>query len=243
MVEKTEQLVGSTRSSAPTSRVLKEPMAARHDAEMSALRTLVAQRESELSRLRQKALNQADELARLRTAYRAGVDRIASLEEAMAQRFEEIAALTTMLERTRAAAASSESVESEPHSQEVRTKRFGPAKVVATLRRGVVQGQRQVARGLAKLTSRTRAEDGERDVYREHKALLMASPLFDAEWYLAQYPDVASVGVDPISHYLKHGANEGRNPGPAFDTLAYRRAHPNIGAVNPLVDFIHRQQK
>ena len=38
--------------------------------------------------------------------------------------------------------------------------------------------------------------------------------LFDADWYLAQYEDVARSGLDPLAHYLKHGAAEGRDPGP-----------------------------
>ena len=35
---------------------------------------------------------------------------------------------------------------------------------------------------------------------------------FNSEYYLAQNPDVAAAGVDPYSHYLEHGFNEGRAP-------------------------------
>ena len=38
---------------------------------------------------------------------------------------------------------------------------------------------------------------------------------FNAEYYLAQNPDVAAAGVDPYSHYLQHGFNEGRAPNEA----------------------------
>lgn len=36
--------------------------------------------------------------------------------------------------------------------------------------------------------------------------------LFDANWYLSQYADVATAGVDPLQHYLTHGRFEGRQP-------------------------------
>lgn len=35
---------------------------------------------------------------------------------------------------------------------------------------------------------------------------------FDADWYLAAYPDVAAAGMDPWEHYRHHGKTEGRLP-------------------------------
>lgn len=40
--------------------------------------------------------------------------------------------------------------------------------------------------------------------------------LFDAEWYCAQYPDVAVSGIDPFQHYMDYGWRERRRPAPAF---------------------------
>ncbi len=45
---------------------------------------------------------------------------------------------------------------------------------------------------------------------------------FDAEWYLAQYPDVALSGMAPHLHYLRYGYVMGRDPGPEFSTLFAR---------------------
>jgi SAM-dependent methyltransferase len=66
------------------------------------------------------------------------------------------------------------------------------------------------------------------------------SGLFDADWYRAAYPDVASAGVDPIEHYLHHGAYEGRNPGPGFDTIWYLSENPElrVSNANPLLHYI-----
>ncbi len=36
--------------------------------------------------------------------------------------------------------------------------------------------------------------------------------LFDPDWYLATYPDLRDADIDPLQHYLNHGAVEGRWP-------------------------------
>jgi hypothetical protein len=54
-------------------------------------------------------------------------------------------------------------------------------------------------------------------------ALIRASGLFDEDWYLRRYPDVAAAGIDPVEHYCRHGAAEGRNPSALFDTIYYAR--------------------
>jgi hypothetical protein len=41
--------------------------------------------------------------------------------------------------------------------------------------------------------------------------------IFDAEFYLRKYADVAAAGGDPFRHYLEYGASEGRKPHPLFD--------------------------
>ncbi len=63
---------------------------------------------------------------------------------------------------------------------------------------------------------------------------------FDRGYYLKTYPDVARAGVDPLQHYLFHGAREGRNPNAQFDTRAYETAHPEVRALgtNPLLHAI-----
>ena len=48
---------------------------------------------------------------------------------------------------------------------------------------------------------------------------LRRSGLFDAEWYLREYTDVAEAGIDPLRHYIEFGAKEGRAPNPAVTRL------------------------
>jgi O-antigen biosynthesis protein len=68
---------------------------------------------------------------------------------------------------------------------------------------------------------------------------LRKSSYFDANWYLAKYPDVSSARMDPAQHYLEFGADEGRDPGPLFSTSKYRYNNPSIDetGINPLHHF------
>ena len=69
---------------------------------------------------------------------------------------------------------------------------------------------------------------------------------FDAEWYLKTYTDVARAGVDPLTHYIQHGRNEGRHPSfrhmieTDFDADWYLQAYPDVAAagLDPFEHFI-----
>jgi Sulfotransferase family len=64
--------------------------------------------------------------------------------------------------------------------------------------------------------------------------------LFDGDFYLEKYPDVRAAGLDPLRHYVEHGAMEGRKPHRLFDSAYYLRQRPEARAagVDPLVDFL-----
>ncbi|HEY4472805.1 MAG TPA: tetratricopeptide repeat protein, partial [Stellaceae bacterium] len=59
---------------------------------------------------------------------------------------------------------------------------------------------------------------------------LREAGLFDSEWYLSRYPDVAARGIDPAQHFLLLGAAEGRKPNSNFETARYCDAFPRVGA-------------
>jgi CDP-glycerol glycerophosphotransferase (TagB/SpsB family) len=75
--------------------------------------------------------------------------------------------------------------------------------------------------------------------------LVRASGVFDEAYYRERYPDIAETGADPVAHYLRHGAAEGRNPSALFDTRYYLRNNPDVArsGVNPLVHFCERGWK
>ncbi|MCK0533329.1 glycoside hydrolase family 99-like domain-containing protein [Sphingobium agri] len=69
--------------------------------------------------------------------------------------------------------------------------------------------------------------------------VLRESGLFDIDWYLNRYPDVAELGIDPIVHYLELGAALGRDPSPKLSSTGYLKANPDVAAagINPLVHY------
>lgn len=66
------------------------------------------------------------------------------------------------------------------------------------------------------------------------------SEWFDADWYLAQYPDVAASGLSAAQHYLQLGEAWGRRAGPRFDAQYYLNNHQDIARAggSPLLHFI-----
>ena len=66
------------------------------------------------------------------------------------------------------------------------------------------------------------------------------SELFDPVFYLTKYKDVRESDIDPISHYVRFGWIEGRDPSEYFSTTYYLSTNPDVRAkrINPLVHFI-----
>lgn len=81
-------------------------------------------------------------------------------------------------------------------------------------------------------------DDGRRKRGRDYD-VLKASRLFDDQYYLREYPDVARAALDPLEHYIERGAKEGRRVSEWFDTAYYRKTYPDVAAsaMNPLRHF------
>lgn len=71
------------------------------------------------------------------------------------------------------------------------------------------------------------------------RQLLAASELFDSAWYLANSPDVARAGMDPLLHFVLCGAAERRPASPLFDTAWYLDAYQDVAesGINPLLHY------
>lgn len=69
---------------------------------------------------------------------------------------------------------------------------------------------------------------------------IRGSQLFDAEYYLANNPDVRITGADPATHYLLHGWRELRDPSAAFSTGQYLSGNPDVARsrTNPLLHYL-----
>lgn len=62
---------------------------------------------------------------------------------------------------------------------------------------------------------------------------------FDGDFYLANNPLVANAGIDPFTHYMQTGWQEGRDPSPFFDTTFYLNSHSDVRSdgINPLEHY------
>lgn len=97
---------------------------------------------------------------------------------------------------------------------------------------------------LRKLSQLVQRGSEARQQLQRDSGLLFTSEYFDADWYLATYPDVAEAGINPAEHYLQYGANEGRFPSLQFDGNWYLQRYPDVAkaGLNPLLHFIKHGQ-
>ncbi len=75
--------------------------------------------------------------------------------------------------------------------------------------------------------------------FSDQLALLRSTNHLQDAWYVANYPEVGALGLDPACHYLRYGAAMGRNPGAHFDTRFYLETYPEAAqtGLNPLVHY------
>lgn len=66
----------------------------------------------------------------------------------------------------------------------------------------------------------------------------LIKPHFDIAFYLSKYQDIFTKGLDPVAHYIKAGAREGRDPSPYFSTRRYLDRYPEVRASG-LTPFGH----
>lgn len=78
-----------------------------------------------------------------------------------------------------------------------------------------------------------------RSLGRSERKDIENSKLFDPQWYLAQNPDVAQHGIDPLVHYLRNGFAEDRDPHPYFNAAWYRALYGDrLEGLPPLVHYL-----
>lgn len=78
-----------------------------------------------------------------------------------------------------------------------------------------------------------------------HRILILFSGLFDRKYYLNRYKDVKRAKANPLTHYLRYGWKEGRNPSEKFDTKYYLENNPDVrkSKANPLIHYIKNGRK
>lgn len=76
--------------------------------------------------------------------------------------------------------------------------------------------------------------------FNKYSKLIRKSNLFDRDWYLRTYPDVANAKIDPLKHYIKYGGFEKRDPSPSFSSEWYLDTNPDVkmSGMNPLIHYL-----
>lgn len=74
--------------------------------------------------------------------------------------------------------------------------------------------------------------------HREYLAL-EASGLFNGDWYLDAYPNVAFTKEGALFHFITKGWQEGKKPNPIFDTSWYLNTYPDVARakINPVLHY------
>jgi glycosyltransferase involved in cell wall biosynthesis/GT2 family glycosyltransferase len=76
------------------------------------------------------------------------------------------------------------------------------------------------------------------------KRRILKSGLFDPDFYLSAYPDVAASGQDPLDHFARNGGREARSPSRDFDGPVYVMSNPAARlAENIVIDWLDEGRK
>jgi hypothetical protein len=198
--------------------------------DLAAVNDTLADVKAELKRATSKNARFSDELEasqavvrRYDDQIRAMSDDIAQLRETLAQRDLELEALRTELGIVRAL------------SDKFRDTAFTSAhRQLWTVSRPSLR--KVVQHWTAFASDRWRAVNAQQaqiDAIRK-------SGLMDDSWYGETYPDVPAAGLDPVVHYVKNGAWEGRKPHPLFDNDWYRQSYLGLGklTITPFAHFV-----
>lgn len=90
------------------------------------------------------------------------------------------------------------------------------------------------------VAQRQRAVTQPESLVAEGTPRALIAPEFDAAYYLVNNDDVRSSVMDPLEHFILHGADELRNPNAWFDTGFYVRTNSDVDDtdVNPFWHYL-----
>jgi hypothetical protein len=82
------------------------------------------------------------------------------------------------------------------------------------------------------------------DLRRLNIAVVDSSGLFDREWYVATYPELAGQ-ADALVHFCEEGWRQGMQPNPYFDSAWYVKTYGDelSSGENPLLHYIRRGER
>ncbi|WP_157933006.1 hypothetical protein [Roseovarius salinarum] len=119
--------------------------------------------------------------------------------------------------------------------------RSGGASIAEAFARIMAGGEGGDARHYgATLDALVRAAEDAPGPRRNREIYDAIKPEFDAAFYFSRYPDIAHHKFDPVAHYIRAGAAEGRDPSPVFSTRAYSERYAEVEkrGINPFYHYV-----
>ncbi len=214
--------------------------------ELKAAREQLQQREDELSSLRraledtQAALLKAESLAQKAESLEQIVESLEQKTESLAQKAEETDTLRDLLHERESTLRNLRRAFTEQERQVMDLYNSLSWRMTAPLRRFAwirdTSFYKLLSRAILNIIVRPFSKMKPSSDIR----VIRNSGLFDEQFYVSHYRDIAQAGIDPLWHYVHHGALERRDPNPFFHTGYYLRQCPDVAASrkNPLRHFI-----
>lgn len=117
-------------------------------------------------------------------------------------------------------------------------KEFGEEGFISAFEHYLLFGYKEVLSNKRRMTNIVK--DKKLDLFTINRMIIEESELFDYEFYLSAYPDIATKNIDPLTHFLLFGTNERRNPNSQFNTAYYMDEYPDVenSGLNPLIHYI-----
>ena len=228
--------------------------------DLTAVRSMAKKRAEDLATVQAVARNRAENLAKLEATLKAEKARSTNQQSVLDAAEKETVAVRKALTAARrevdlgkkalVSAQEQAKKRAETLAHEHEQSLQAAHTEIATLRAKIQELEKSPLRKtLAAVQAITRRRDkrkrehagkAEAHTFEQEIALIQSSGLFNAEWYLQAYPEVAKADIGPLEHYLKHGAAEGLNPSTEFDTQFYLSKNGDVreAAINPLLHYI-----
>ncbi len=194
-------------------------------AEAEAMATNPSERKAHAEELRKAASENEARLDELRKAHVEELKKIKGESESiLKQRSDEIAMLSQLLAETEATLANRfAAVERAKEEAREALQRLGhsPDKSGSEISGFASLAGLELGRSILQMIELSRFWSllPAKQRLKRKMELLRRSGVFEAEWYLGRYEDVANSAMDPMQHYIEYGAKEGREPNGRLATM------------------------
>lgn len=207
------------------------------------LAELKQQAEQALAKTEKQLANNQGELDRSRKEHQQTLAELFHTQQELEQAAFKIEGLANELSQRNEKV---DDLEGQIQSKNEKLRRFSEEKKQLKARLKLVQDAlvheqaEQGSSALAKMAKPLRKLRRSHRLVEQQVHLVEGSELFDRGWYAEQYPDVAGKFTNLAEHYVRHGGQEQRDPGPHFSSSSYLEKNPDVveSGLNPLVHFL-----